>query len=201
MAHARRPEGQGAGRLVTVIFFSLAAYKRRAYLLPLWPPAAALLVWWLDSWRDESRRQLAKCVLVALCGALIAFNFWWVPHAERSACRGARYRDAASAINGRVPRQEPLHFDAATTEWGSLPLLFYLDRTVPVLPDVSAEPTNGYVLVPERRWAELRRRTNVEPLLTVVLERFRLVLTDTAVLRRQGAAAPPPILADDIVRP
>ena len=82
-----------------------------------------------------------------------------------------------------------------------MPLLFYLDRTVPVLPDVSAEPTNGYVLVPERRWAELRRRTNVEPLLTVVLERFRLVLTDTAVLRRQGAAAPPPILADDIVRP
>src|ERR1700683_393878 len=26
--------------IVTVVFFSIAAYKRRAYLLPLWPPAA-----------------------------------------------------------------------------------------------------------------------------------------------------------------
>jgi 4-amino-4-deoxy-L-arabinose transferase-like glycosyltransferase len=29
--------------IVTVLFFSVAAYKRRAYLLPLWPPSAVLL--------------------------------------------------------------------------------------------------------------------------------------------------------------
>ena len=31
----------------TVIFFSIAAYKRRSYLLPVWPSAAVLLAWWI----------------------------------------------------------------------------------------------------------------------------------------------------------
>ncbi len=31
--------------IVTVVFFSIAAYKRRAYLLPLWPPSAVMLAW------------------------------------------------------------------------------------------------------------------------------------------------------------
>ena len=31
--------------LLTVIFFTVAAYKRRAYLLPLWPSSAFLLAW------------------------------------------------------------------------------------------------------------------------------------------------------------
>src|SRR6202040_2947670 len=44
--------------VLTVVFFSIAAYKRRAYLLPLWPPAAVLLVWWLNFRVVEQRRQL-----------------------------------------------------------------------------------------------------------------------------------------------
>src|ERR1019366_3870317 len=31
--------------IVTVVFFSIAAYKRRSYLLPLWPPSAVMLAW------------------------------------------------------------------------------------------------------------------------------------------------------------
>ena len=178
-----RPYALAVFWIVTVLFFSIAAYKRRAYLLPLWPPAAALLVWWLDSWRDESRRRVAKGALVATCGALIAFDLWFVPYVERSGCGGAQYRAAASAINGTVPREEPLYFDAETTEWASLPLLFYLDRTVPVLPDGSADLTKGYVLVPERTWAGLRGPTEMQPLLRVELERFHLVLVDRAALR------------------
>src|SRR5271169_2228996 len=31
----------------TVVFFSIAAYKRRSYLLPVWPAAAVILAWWI----------------------------------------------------------------------------------------------------------------------------------------------------------
>ena len=40
--------------LLTVIFFTVAAYKRRAYLLPLWPSSAFLLAWGAD---EIARRQ------------------------------------------------------------------------------------------------------------------------------------------------
>ena len=33
--------------ITTVIFFELSAFKRRAYLLSLWPASAVLLSWWV----------------------------------------------------------------------------------------------------------------------------------------------------------
>ena len=41
--------------LLTVIFFTVAAYKRRAYLLPLWPSSAFLLAWGADELAQRSR--------------------------------------------------------------------------------------------------------------------------------------------------
>ncbi len=40
--------------LVSVVFFSIAAYKRRAYLLPLWPCSAVMLAWWIETIRRKS---------------------------------------------------------------------------------------------------------------------------------------------------
>ncbi|HEY2387005.1 MAG TPA: phospholipid carrier-dependent glycosyltransferase [Candidatus Binatia bacterium] len=166
-----RPYALAVFWMLTLLFFSVAAYKRRAYLLPLWPPAAALLVWRLNAWRDERRRRLARAWLVVGCGVLAIFNVGFAPFAERAECARARYRDAAAAINGTVPRRAALYFDDATTESASL--LFYLDRPVPVL-DPAAHP-DGYVLMPERTW-EAHPAGDLRRLLDVQLERRRLVL-------------------------
>ena len=177
-----RPYALALFWVLTLIFFSIAAYKRRAYLLPLWPPAAALLVWWIHSWRDEARRRAAKECLVATCGVLVLFNLGFAPFAERADCGGAQYRVAASAINGTVPRRAPLFFDAATSESASL--LFYLDRPVPVLPDEARDRPEGYVLMPERTWEERAGRGDLRRLTTIRLERHSLILADGAAARR-----------------
>jgi len=186
-----RPFALAVFWIVTVVFFSVAAYKRRAYLLPLWPPAAVLLVWWLSTWRGERERHVAKAALALLCGALIVFNAAYVPHAERAACGGADYRAAAAAINSVVPRDAALYLgDDAGIESASL--LFYLDRTAPLLKSALADAPTGYVLVPERAWTARPPSTKLFPLLEVALERRRLILVETADLRhahgdRRGA--------------
>jgi hypothetical protein len=72
---------------------------------------------------------------------------------------------------------------------------------VSVPPERSAELTKGYVLVPESTWVGLRGRTDMQPLLAVKLERFPLVLADSAALRRRCTEAPPTTLADGISQP
>jgi 4-amino-4-deoxy-L-arabinose transferase-like glycosyltransferase len=163
--------------VLTVVFFSLAAYKRRAYLLPLWPPGAALLVWWLDQRVVEQRRQLAKGAVAALCGGLIMFNLLYIPYAERAECGSAGYRQAASVINRVVPYNAPLFINDSGAE--SAPLLFYLDRTVPVLDGTLANTPAGYVLVAESAWKSRPSTTALRPLATVRLERRSLVLVES----------------------
>jgi len=182
-----RPFALAVFWMLTIAFFSLAAYKRRAYLLPLWPPAAALLVWWLHGWRSEPRRRMAREWLVAGCAVLALFNAGFAPFAERAECGHARYRDAASAINGTVPRRAALYFDDVTTESASL--LFYLDRPIPVLG--TAAPSDGYLLMPERTWDERASAGDLRRLLDVQLERRRLVLAEGAAAC-DVAAAPTP---------
>lgn len=173
--------------MATVVFFSVAAYKRRAYLLPLWPPAAALLVWWVSTWPGAWERQLAKGALAITCGVLIVFNAVYIPHTERAACGGADYRAAASAINGVVPRNSPLYLDGEDAESASL--LFYLDRTTPLLAGARLDAPRGHVLVPEATWNASPPSTRPLPLLAVPLERRRLMLVESAALDRGQAAA------------
>ncbi len=182
--------------VLTLLFFSVAAYKRRAYLLPLWPPAAALLVWWVESQRDDARRRLAKGCLAVTCLPLIVFNLCFAPLAERSACGGAQYRAAARTIDATVPRREPLYFDAATSESASL--LFYLDRTVPVRPATPRELTDGYMLMPEAAWAARAAPTGMRRLLTVPLGRHRLILAEGAATEQRCRDVGSPTRVDDV---
>jgi 4-amino-4-deoxy-L-arabinose transferase-like glycosyltransferase len=182
-----RPFVLGVFWVLTVAFFSVAAYKRRAYLLPLWPAAAVLLVWWFDTWRNDRDRQLAKGALATACGGLILFNLGYVPYAERAACGAARYREAAATINAVVPRNEPLYLDAAST--ASTSLLFYLDRSVPALSGALADAPRGYVLVPERTWGARPVTATLRPLLAVTLERQRLILLQSRPLGDEGSAS------------
>jgi hypothetical protein len=162
--------------VVTVVFFSIAAYKRRAYLLPLWPAAAALLAWWLDRRVVAQHRQLAKGAVAALCGGLVVFNLMYIPHAERSAC-GPSYRQAASVINRLVPDGAPLYLDDASVE--SAPLLFYLDRTVPVWDATGGSTSPEYVLVSETAWEGRQSAAALRALATVTSGRVRLVLAES----------------------
>jgi 4-amino-4-deoxy-L-arabinose transferase-like glycosyltransferase len=167
-----RPLALAVFWVLTIVFFSFAAYKRRMYLLPLWPAAAALIAWWLQGWRPEAQRRAAREWLVAGCAVLALFNTVFAPFAERAECGHARYRDAASAINGTVPWRAPLYFDDVATESASL--LFYLDRSIPPLG--AAAPADGYVLMPEATWNERAAAGDLRRLLDVQLEHGRLVL-------------------------
>ena len=162
--------------LTTIVFFSIAAYKRRAYLLPLWPPAAALLVWWLGTHPIERCRKVRTGAFALSCGALITFNFIYIPLAERAACH-ARYRDTVAAINQIVARGEPLYSWGLTEDPASL--LFYLDRTVPPLPGSLADAPRGYIVVPEDAWTGDRANDALSPVLRFTAERRRLILLES----------------------
>jgi 4-amino-4-deoxy-L-arabinose transferase-like glycosyltransferase len=163
--------------VVTVLFFSIAAYKRRAYLLPLWPAAAVLLVWWLRARPVERARRLGEGAVAAACGVSMVFNLLYIPRAERVACHGARYRRAVSDIERIVPRGAPLYLHGFDGD--PAPLLFYLDRTVPALAGTLADAPSGYVLVPEDEWMKNRHSATLSPALAVTLSRHRLVLLES----------------------
>ncbi len=141
--------------VVTVVFFSVAAYKRRAYLLPLWPPAAFLLAWGADVLARRARRaRFAPAALGAVCAAMVVFNFFYLPRHERAGCAGGSYAVAAARINRVVGGGEPLYL------WGfeedPAALLFYLDRTAPLIDGKLGDAPPGYVMVPAEVWARAR---------------------------------------------
>jgi 4-amino-4-deoxy-L-arabinose transferase-like glycosyltransferase len=174
--------------LITVVFFSVAAYKRRAYLLPLWPASAFLLAWGAGEIARLSRLgRAARSALVALCSGLIAFNFIFMPHHEAAGCAGGSYRAAAAQINRTVGRDEPLYLYGFADD--PAPLLFYLDRDAPLVEGKLGEAPPGYVLVPGNAWNEHEGEAlDLKPVLNVEAGGDKLLL-----LRRGGAIgmAPP----------
>lgn len=164
--------------IVTVAFFELAAYKRKAYLLPLWPPSAILLAWW--TWRI-ARPRWGRGVIVALatvCAVMIAANFFFIPWREIHDCGGrlsamqtlewpfqslygeppaevARQdwlRDAARRIDGVAAANQPLfayRFNEAIEPW-----IFYLDRKIVLVDGPINLLPSGYVLVRTSIWRE-----------------------------------------------
>jgi hypothetical protein len=168
--------------LLTVIFFSVAAYKRRAYLLPLWPASAFLLAWGaheLAQWNRWGRA--ARSGLAALCVGLITFNFFYLPRHEAAGCGGGSVQAAAAQINRTVGNDEPLYLYGFGDD--PAPLLFYLDRDAPRVEGKLGDAPPGYVIVPQSVWNEHESEAlDLKPVLSVEAGGDNLLL-----LRRGGA--------------
>jgi 4-amino-4-deoxy-L-arabinose transferase-like glycosyltransferase len=168
--------------LLTVIFFTVAAYKRRAYLLPLWPSSAFLLAWGAGEIAQRGRSgRVARYALAALCAGLIAFNFIYLPRREAAGCVGGSFQAAASQINRTVGSDEPLYLYGFGDD--PAPLLFYLDRDAPLVQGKLGDAPPGYVMVPESVWDEDQGEAlDLKPVLSVEAGGDKLLL-----LRRGGA--------------
>jgi 4-amino-4-deoxy-L-arabinose transferase-like glycosyltransferase len=136
--------------IVTILFFNLAAYKRRAYLLPLWPANAILIAWLFLRIARFRWGVIAKWAYLATCAGLIVFNFVYIPRREMRDCADSSYRPAAEEILQVVGRNDPLYTFGFDEELA--PLLFYLDRNAPALKDKLGDAPPGYVIVPLTVW-------------------------------------------------
>ncbi|HUN57105.1 MAG TPA: phospholipid carrier-dependent glycosyltransferase [Candidatus Binataceae bacterium] len=190
---------------VTVVFFNLAAYKRRDYLLPLWPAAAFLLSWWIVvrviPWFSTPRGVLVYRTAVATCLILATANFLYIPAYELHGCGAPftlraffrwpskgfagessgdtgqvkSYRAAAAQINQLTTAGAPLY--TFGFQDAIEPLVFYLDRCAPPLPRPLATPSSGYVIVPAQAWARASTRTSgLTPVTQVPFDNGKLVL-------------------------
>jgi 4-amino-4-deoxy-L-arabinose transferase-like glycosyltransferase len=161
--------------VVSVVFFSIAAYKRRAYLLPLWPASAVLLAWWFATLDRLRWGAAAKWAYAAACCAAIVFNFIYIPMKEARACAGWSFRPAAAEIARVVGPDQPLYTYGFGEELA--PLLFYLDRDAPAIRGKLGDAPPGYVIVPELAWRAHRAEAlDLEPVLTSEHGMRRLVL-------------------------
>jgi 4-amino-4-deoxy-L-arabinose transferase-like glycosyltransferase len=134
----------------TVIFFSIAAYKRRSYLLPVWPAAAVILAWWIVTVAPPAFRRAAIWSFAALCAGLVVFNFIYIPRAEVESCRDDSFRPAAEEIARVVAPADPLYLYGFHEEVA--PLLFYLDRDAPVLDARLGDAPPGFIVMPASVW-------------------------------------------------
>jgi 4-amino-4-deoxy-L-arabinose transferase-like glycosyltransferase len=169
--------------VATVLFFTVAAYKRRAYLLPLWPVSAVMLSWWLSSIACSRHGRLLRPAVVATCAVLIVVNFFYLPHAEVRECAGDSMREAAAQINRVVGPDEPLYLYQFGDE--PAPLLFYLNRNAPTIDGKLGDAPPGYVITTAEAWRRLKPQAlDLEPVFESSSGRPRLVL-----LRRGKALA------------
>jgi len=150
---------------VTVVFFSIAAYKRRSYLLPVWPAAAIILAWWIVTVPPPNWRRLTTWTFAALCAVLIVFNFIYIPRAEVRTCIDDSFRPAAEEIARVVTPADPLYLYGFSEEVA--PLLFYLDRDAPVLQGRLGDAPPGYIVIPAHVWKTHEHDAlDLEPVLT-----------------------------------
>jgi 4-amino-4-deoxy-L-arabinose transferase-like glycosyltransferase len=150
--------------VVTLVFFSVAAYKSRWYLLPLWPSAAVILAWWLKIVGKRYGRRIIEEGFAAVCVAVAAFNLFFIPHQEMRDCARSSYRSAAEEIRRLVGPGQPL-YAAGFADEGFAPLLFYLDRDVPFISPKLADAPPGYIIVPAKLWNEQKGRADgLEPI-------------------------------------
>ena len=161
--------------IVTIVFFNLAAYKRRAYLLPLWPANAILIAWLLLGIARSRWGVIAKWAYVATCAGLIVFNFVYIPRREMRDCADSSYRPAAEEILQVVGRNDPLYTFGFDEELA--PLLFYLDRNAPALKDKLGDAPPGYVILPLAVWkAHQSEALDLTPVLTSEHGQRKIVL-------------------------
>ncbi len=173
--------------LVTILFFSIAAYKRRAYLLPLWPMAAVTLAWYIQQLTVRYRQidaasgwprvigKIAGPGFIAIITGSILFNFFYLPHKEIRDCGDDSFRATAAQINRIVGRDEPLYSFKLGNEPATL--LFYLDRNVPPIGGKLGDAPPGYVIAPTEVWAkEQDEALDLTPIFASTAGRPRVVL-------------------------
>ncbi len=175
--------------LVTVVFFEIAAYKRRSYLLPLWPASAVMLAWLARGVAMRYGRKLVVKGYLAVAAVAIVFNFFYIPYREAHECGGDSFRLVARDITRAVGPREPLYTYGFREEIA--PLLFYLDRNAPELSGPLADAPPGYVIVPESVWRENRARAlDLAPVLTSSHGNRHIVLLHRGkIYARLGAPA------------
>jgi 4-amino-4-deoxy-L-arabinose transferase-like glycosyltransferase len=161
--------------IVTVTFFTIAAYKRRAYLLPLWPAAAVVLAWWLQELSRARWGRILRHAVGLICLALVVFNFIYIPRREVRDCGDDSFREAGAEINRIVGRDEPLYIYGLSEE--PAPLLFYLDRDAPPLAGKLGDAPPGYIIVPADVWNTKKDEAlDLTPVMESTSGRPRLVL-------------------------
>jgi 4-amino-4-deoxy-L-arabinose transferase-like glycosyltransferase len=149
----------------TVVFFSIAAYKRRSYLLPVWPAAAVILAWWIVTVPPIPLRRAAAWSFAALCAGLVVFNFVYIPREEVRTCQDDSFRPAAEEIARVVAPTDPLYLYGFHEEVA--PLLFYLDRDAPVLTGRLGDAPAGFIIMPAHVWKTHQGEAlDFEPVLT-----------------------------------
>jgi 4-amino-4-deoxy-L-arabinose transferase-like glycosyltransferase len=151
--------------LATVVFFSVAAYKSRWYLLPLWPAGAVVLAWWIKRAGARYGRSLIEDTFAAVCVAVAVFNLLFIPRQEVRECARYGYRATAAEIRRAVPPGQPL-YAAGFVDEDFAPLLFYLDRDAPFISRNLAQAPPGYIIVPAELWqADKDEAPGFEPIL------------------------------------
>jgi hypothetical protein len=170
------------------VFFSVAAYKRRSYLLPLWPAAAVMLAWMVKAAAARMRSRAAPWIYGTLCAGLIVFNFVFIPNKEVRDCGGDSFRPAAEEIKRVVGPSEPLYLYGFWEEVA--PLLFYLDRNAPELGGKLGDAPPGYIIVPAGVWAKKRGEAlDLAPVLESSHGHRRLILLRRGKLYARQIAA------------
>src|SRR5579883_3055406 len=190
--------------LLSVLFFALASYKRRNYLLPLWPPGAVLLAWWTVAYLPRrlgdryaavvyrtavgTGLALAIANLVFLpayelhgCGAPFtarALFAWPAPNGmadpASASIQTRSYRAAAAAIN-RTTGAAPLY--VIGIDDALEPLVFYLGRCVKPLASWRAAPADGFVISTVSAWHRAdARNAALSPVVQIPYDHTTLVL-------------------------
>jgi 4-amino-4-deoxy-L-arabinose transferase-like glycosyltransferase len=176
--------------MVTVVFFELSAFKRRAYLLPLWPASAVLLSWWVLAYIVPRVGIAAYQGLLAICLLLAVGNLFFIPPYEMRGCgkslslvetlkwpiasfagrpyakgfQAKSFREAAAQVDNIVGKNQPLY--VFNIEDAIEPLVFYLGRCVAPLPSSLSAAPAGFILTTSSTWM---RKKDVAPHLHAIL--------------------------------
>ena len=118
--------------VIAVGVFSAASYKRRAYLLPLWPVGAILAPWAMTSFLSATGRAWCERALLAACVPMTIFNAAFAPWHEARECPAGQCAALAKQLEGRPGNTAKFQMYGMGIEEAA-PLLFYLRRPVPLL--------------------------------------------------------------------
>ncbi|MGH7949712.1 MAG: ArnT family glycosyltransferase [Candidatus Binataceae bacterium] len=134
---------------VTIAVLSLAAFKQRSYLMPLWPISAVMISWWIERKRDRRFGPWIAPSAFATCVALVVFNYFMIRHVEALECSDRDYPHAAAEITRLIDPRAPLYsrgFSGGIN--GSLaPLVFYLRRNAPPYRGPLEQAPPGYMIL------------------------------------------------------
>ncbi|MGH7865230.1 MAG: ArnT family glycosyltransferase [Candidatus Binataceae bacterium] len=145
--------------VVTIAVLSVAAFKQRSYLVPLWPVSAVMIAWWIERTRDWRFEPWIVPSVAAMCSALVVFNYFFAPYMEAVECSDRDYPRAAAQIARVVDPRAPLYsrgFSGGIN--GSLaPLVFYLRRNAPPYRGPLEEAPPGFIILRTTRDANAAR--------------------------------------------